>query len=174
MTQPNGRPLSPGRIRRLLPHIAVYAGLWWLLTDGAAASWPVGVPVVLAAAWSSAALAPELRLDIAEVARFLAFFLSRSVASGIDVAERAVHIPPRLHPGIVRFEARRLGPSGRVFFTCVLSLLPGTLSVAWQGSRLDVHVLDTTADMEAKLRQLEARVAALFPETASGERETAG
>jgi multicomponent Na+:H+ antiporter subunit E len=166
--------MSRGRIRRLVPHLAVYAGLWWLLTGGTAASWPVGLPVVLAAAWSSAALAPALRLDIVEAARFLSFFLSRSVASGIDVAERALHLPPRLHPGIIRFETRLLGPSGKVFFTCVLSLLPGTLSVAWDGPRLDVHVLDTTSDMEAKLRQLEARVAALFPETASGEREAAG
>lgn len=150
--------------RRLLVRVAFFAALWWLLNGGDARSWIVGGPVVLAAAMLSARLRPERpwRWRLAGVLPMAWFFLRESVRGGFDVARRALRPSLPLNPGMLRFDTRLPDGSGRLLFTALISLLPGTLVVASEGAALQIHALDAGPGAESELRALEERVAGLF------------
>ncbi|MDV7391891.1 Na+/H+ antiporter subunit E, partial [Arthrospira platensis SPKY1] len=76
-----------------LPRGLLFAGLWGLLTAGDPASWIVGAPVVLATLVVSLWLqpAPILPFHPVGVARFLSFFLWRSLLGGFRVALLALN-----------------------------------------------------------------------------------
>jgi multicomponent Na+:H+ antiporter subunit E len=149
----------------LLTRIVLFSGLWWVLTEDYPGSWGFGLPVaVLAALTSFAFRRPEgWGFSIIGVVRFLPFFLSQSLRGGIDVAGRAFHPRLPLTPGFLDLSVRLPPGPARVFLADTLSLLPGTCSVDLdQRGHLRIHALDTASFKEADLRQVEARVAALF------------
>ncbi len=143
---------------------AVLAALWWALTEGRAAAWPIGVPVIVAAALASLALQGRRPWPMRPLAalRSLAWFGRRSLVAGFDVALRAMRPHPALAPGFVVLGSRLREPAARVLLANALSLLPGTLSVELRGARLELHLLDRTAPIEREMRELEARIAQLF------------
>jgi multicomponent Na+:H+ antiporter subunit E len=96
--------------------------------------------------------------------RFLPFFVIESFRGGIDVARRV--LGPRLdvEPGLIDYRLRLTLQPARVFFTNLVSLLPGTLSADLAGASVRIHVLDRRVDAVAELERLEQRVAALFRE----------
>lgn len=147
-----------------LVHAAVFAALWWALTGGAAGSWVVGLPVVVAATAASRRLWPRDTgwWSPLALARFLVFFLRESVRGGADVARRAFAPSLPLDPAMVEVRCRLPQGPAEVFLVDVLSLLPGTLSVDLRGSVLTVHVLDRATPAEAELRVLEDLIAAMF------------
>jgi multicomponent Na+:H+ antiporter subunit E len=140
----------------------VLAGLWLLLTEGAAEAWWVGLPVVLVAAYVSLFFMPPVRLRPLALMRFLPLFFWRSLAGAWDVALRALRPRRRLHPGLADYEMRLRGGLPRVFFANTVSLLPGTLSADIRGSTLRVHMLQDSPDARAGLAKLESEVARLF------------
>ena len=77
-----------------LSHASVFAALWWALTGGAADSWLVGVPSVLAATVASQLLWRRHTGWWSPLAllRFVVFFLRESMRGGVDVARRALHL----------------------------------------------------------------------------------
>lgn len=136
---------------------------WWVLSEGRADSWALGAAVIaLAVAASLRLAAPQPRLRWRATLRFMAFFLLFSLRAGVQVAVLAFAPRARLAPGMV--EVRLTLPPGppRYLLLAVLSLLPGTLSVALDGARLVVHALTGLATVEDEVRALEARIAPLF------------
>jgi multicomponent Na+:H+ antiporter subunit E len=154
----DGHSAWQGPVRR----ITLFAVLWWILTGGAAASWLLGVPVVLVAAWLSRTLWADPPLSLGGVARFVPWFAYQSLDGAIDVAKRAFRPAMPLHPGLVRHRLRL--PSGvcRVSLANVVSMLPGTLSAELDGDELVIHALDTRQDLHEMVRDLEPRIAAVF------------
>jgi multicomponent Na+:H+ antiporter subunit E len=148
-------------MRALLERLALFAGVWIVLTGGAGKPFLALVAIGAAALVSLRMLPPGGR-RIAPVAmgRFLAGFLARSVAGGVDVAWRALHPRMPLAPGW------RVLPTGlpeggaRVAFETELSLLPGTLSAGSHGDAILVHCLDVRGDVPGAARAEEARLAA--------------
>lgn len=154
----NGHSVWPGRVRR----VTLFAVLWWILTGGAAASWLLGVPVILVAAWLSQTLWVDPPLSLGGVVRFVPWFAYQSLDGAIDVARRALRPAMPLHPGLVRHRLRLPSGVSRVSLANVVSMLPGTLSAELDGEELVIHALDTRQDLHEMVRDLEPRIAAVF------------
>jgi len=84
----------------------LFSLIWWVLTDGVATSWWIGVPAVLLAVTASAALIPPAFFFWSEVLRFVPYFLIRSLLGGVDVAWRALHPAIPIDPDLVKYPMR--------------------------------------------------------------------
>ena len=153
-------------LTRGLLRAALFAFLWWVLTEGDSRSWLIGVPVVLAAAAATVALNPSSRwrLSLAGLAGFVPHFLWRSIVGSFDVAWRAFHPSLPISPALIRYPLGLPadGPA-RVFFAGVVNLLPGTLSAELHDDSMTIHLLNgESPSARADLRRLEQKVGALF------------
>jgi multicomponent Na+:H+ antiporter subunit E len=140
----------------------LFSLLWWVLTDGAAASWWIGVPAVLLAVAAGVALLPPTFFVWVEFLRFVPFFLMRSLLGGADVAWRVFHPALPISPDLIEYPLRLSPGLPRVFMANTVSLLPGTLSASLDRSVLKVHVLDNRRGVLAELEAVEQRVARMF------------
>lgn len=149
------------RVRAALWRGALFALLWWALTNGRPGSWGVGAVSVVLATWASLVLAPPVTTYVSRIGlvRFLIFFLTQSLRGGVQVAAFALRPRMGLSPGFHEITLRLPEGLGRVLLTYTLSLLPGMLSVELDGDRLCLHVLDETAPTEAEVRTVETRLA---------------
>jgi multicomponent Na+:H+ antiporter subunit E len=150
--------------RTLAPRILLLAAFWWALAEGSSHGWVFGVVGVLGAAALSLRLAPgRWRMPpFPAVARFVGFFLSRSLAGGLDVARRALSPGSRLRPATLDYPFRLPDGAPRILFSMTLSLLPGTLAAGLGRDAIRVHLLDESLPAERSLAALEDRVAELF------------
>ncbi len=169
------RPAIPHRrLGDAILRAGLLAAIWWMVTQGAASSWIIGVPTVAAATAVSLVLVPRLALPrLSAIPAFALFFLRESVRGGYDVTRRAFHPDVPLEPDFVTVSVAELGRAQRLFFLIVLSLLPGTLSCRLEGDRLLVHVLDRNLDISETLDTLTRRIAQLDParDGTTGERD---
>jgi multicomponent Na+:H+ antiporter subunit E len=165
------RRLAAPASGRNAARLVLLAALWAALNPRDPGSWIVGVPVIAAAAWAAARLAPPAawRFTPAGIARFVPFFLLASLRGGVDVAWRAVHPRLPIDPALVRHALGLPEGTARVFLIDAMSLLPGTLSANCEGSTLVVHVLNDAQAAAAAIVELEERVAALFGVALAGE-----
>jgi multicomponent Na+:H+ antiporter subunit E len=167
------RTVQPGRAnaagpqrrwRAVLLRILLFVALWWVLTEGVVYGWVLSLATIALAVAASLALVPpnSWRWRAGGLLRFVPFFLSASIRGGIDVGVRAFHPRLPIHPGTLHFPLRLPPGPARTFFAATLSLLPGTLSVELRGDTVLIHTLDSRMQVVEPLRELEARVAALF------------
>ena len=140
------------------------AALWWLLSDGAAGAWVIGVPAVIGAAWAAWSLgAGDLgTISLRGLLRFLPLFVLESVRGGVDVARRTLAARMDIQPGFAQFRTGLKKPAARVFFANCVCLLPGTLASDLDGDRIELHLLDSGIDPEPELRRLEESVARVY------------
>lgn len=139
-----------------------FALVWWILVEGAASSWWIGIPAVLLATVTSIAMLGPVHLVWYRLPEFLIFFLTRSMLGGIDVAWRALHPRLPIAPDLLVYPLQL--PSGfpQVFMANTVSMLPGTLSAELDHDVLKVHVLNGRKDALPGLQMLEQKVIALF------------
>ena len=150
--------------RVALPRGLALAGLWWVLAEGRADSWGIGVVCVVLALIASLWLSPPgpSRVSFGALVQFAGFFLVQSASSGALVARLAMR--PRLDLAPTMLEIPTGLPPGpaRVLLICTLSLLPGTLAVRLEGDLLRVHVLDTRLHVEAEIDAAQRHIARLL------------
>jgi multicomponent Na+:H+ antiporter subunit E len=142
--------------------IAVFAVLWAILSEGRADSWLLGVPAVAIAAWTSLHLMPPAtwRLALSAVPGFIAFFVVHSLRAGVQVALLALRGRPS--PTVIELELG-LPPGGPTLAMAhLLGLMPGSLAVHLDGTRLRVHVLDAAVPLQAEAARLALHVERLF------------
>lgn len=149
-------------LRTWLLRFVLFVLMWWVLTDGAMDSWPVGLPVVLIATLVSVMLMPPLSWSLRGMFLFIPYFLWHSLRGGVDVARRALHPQLPISPGLLDYRFRLPPGMSRVFMANTVSLLPGTLSVELDEDTLRVHVLDETGAINEELNMLENRLADIF------------
>jgi multicomponent Na+:H+ antiporter subunit E len=144
--------------------LLAFASLWWLLSGGAAGSWLIGIPAVLAAGLAARRLGIGERWTISAsgVLRFLPLFAWESLRGGIDVARRTLAPRLRIQPGFTLYRTGLQQPSARVFFANCVCLLPGTLAADLQSDRLRVHMLDVALNPQVELQRLERAVALIY------------
>ncbi len=136
---------------------------WWVMVEGRPGSWGVGAPVALAAAVVAALVVPPPRRwpNPLALLGFAAFFAVQSLRGGWDVALRALSPAMPLSPGFAELRTTLPEGAARVLLADVISLLPGTLTVELEGDLIRLHGLDLGPGLEAGVRELERRVAAL-------------
>lgn len=160
-------------MRSGLLRTAVFALLWWILTQGTMGSWLVGTPVVMLATLVSMALLPPFHWSLTGIVRFLPFFLWYSLRGGADVGWRAFHPNVPINPALIDYPLRLPPGIVRVFMANIVNLLPGTLCAELNANYLKVHVLDTGKDVLLELMAVEQVVARIFSislQCANGEK----
>lgn len=145
----------------LLLRASLFAGLWWLLTEGDLTAWWLGSLFVLISTFLSWRLLPPCSWSLVGWLRFLPYFIYHSVSSSFDVAWRALRPDLNLAPILIRYPMRLPAGFPRIFMTSVTSLLPGTLAAELEESCLVVHILDSRTHYWQALQQLENRIARL-------------
>ena len=150
--------------RAVLQRGLALAGLWWVLAEGRADSWGVGVVCVLLALIASLWLSPPGpgRVSFGALPRYAGFFLMQSASSGALVARLALRPRLDLAPTILEIPTGLPPGPARVLLICTLSLLPGTLAVRLEGDLLRVHVLDTRLHVEAEIDAAQRHIARLL------------
>jgi multicomponent Na+:H+ antiporter subunit E len=143
----------------------LFSVMWWVLTDGTAGSWWIGLPAVAGAVMVSVALVPSVDLVWREVMRFIPFFLWHSLKGGVDVALRAFHPRIPITPKLIEYPLRLPHGLPQIMLVNTISLLPGTLSADLDGRVLKVHVLDGSGDFMPELEALEQRVRRMWGHT---------
>ncbi|MBY6033187.1 Na+/H+ antiporter subunit E [Marinobacter daepoensis] len=138
--------------------------VWWALTLGEPSALGFGLVVAVLAAWLSVLLFPPsgYRLSLPGLVRFAGYFLVKSLTAGLDVARRLLKPVVDVHPGQIRVRLRLPDGSPRWLLANTLSLMPGTLSVRFEGEWLWLHCLDTRQAVIRDVRTTEARVATVF------------
>jgi len=157
-------PLVYPKASGMLIRMALLTGLWWIIVQGQADAWLVGLPAVALATLASAKLSGHglPRVSLFGLFGFVVLFLRESVSGGIDVARRT--LTPKLHirPGFRRYRLHLDDPLGRVLLINCISLLPGTLAADFDGNHVDLHMLDSRVNPEPELLRLEQVIAGTF------------
>lgn len=151
-------------IRAILQRSLLFALLWWVLTEGRADSWGLGVLAAFAALWTSLHLLPPgpRRINLAGLLGYLGFFLRNSALGAAQVASMALRGRNSLQPAILEW---KLGlPSGApsVLLLNTLGLMPGTLGVELSVDLLRIHVVDERLPILTEVGVLEAHIARMF------------
>jgi multicomponent Na+:H+ antiporter subunit E len=134
---------------------AFFLAFWLMISGWALADLPVGLAAVVGATWVSLRFLPPIgpRYRLGAIASLTASFFRQSVASGTDVARRALSPNPQLQPGLVACPLRLPAGGKRSAFCALSSLMPGTLPTGTdeQGALL-VHCLDMSQPVAANLK----------------------
>ena len=148
--------------------MAILAGLWWIIVQGRADAWLVGLPAVALATLASVHLGrPALpRLSLTGLFAFLALFLRESIRGGLDVARRTLGPRLLIEPGFHRYRMHTSHPAARVLLINCIGLLPGTLAADLDGDHAELHLLDNGVNPEPQLLRLEQAIVRLFGLTA--------
>ena len=142
----------------------IFAALWWLLSNGSAGSWIVGLPVVIAATLVGQSLMGRIPVSIRlqGLASFIVFFIYESIRGGIDVARRTLPPTMNIQPHFYYYQTQIQQPMAKILFCNCISLLPGTLSVQLRDDDIEIHVLSSDNKVEKELARLENKVLAIF------------
>jgi len=148
----------------ILARTAILALLWWVIAQGQASAWLIGLPAVALAAMASVHLgrAASPEISLAGLSGFMVLFLRESVRGGIDVARRTLAPRLRIRPGFKTYRMQLTDPLARVLLINCISLLPGTLAARLDGDRVELHMLDAGEDPDPDLFRLEQAIARLF------------
>ena len=148
----------------ILVRLAVFAGLWWLISQGSADAWLIGLPAVAVATLASVRLSGRAlrRFSPAGLVAFLVLFVRESFAGGLDVARRTLGKQLCIQPGFRRFRLHLRDPAARVLLVNCISLLPGTLAADLEDDHLELHLLDIREHHDPQLLRLEEAIARLY------------
>jgi multicomponent Na+:H+ antiporter subunit E len=157
-------PLVYSKASGVLIRMTLLASLWWIIVQGRADAWLIGLPAVVLATMASVDLSGHRlpRGSLVGLIGFVALFLRESVSGGVDVARRTLTPKLNIHPGFTRYRVHLNDPLGRVLLINCISLLPGTLAADYDGDHVDLHMLDSRVDPKLELLRLEQAIAGLF------------
>ncbi len=143
--------------------ILLFAGLWWILSDGDALSWVIGVPTILIATAISRKLGSTRppAVSLSALPRFLGYFAVESLRSGVDVAHRALAPGRHVEPAVLTYTTTLPCGWPRTLLANVVSLMPGSLSVSLAAETLTVHALDKKSDTRGGIASCERIIARL-------------
>jgi multicomponent Na+:H+ antiporter subunit E len=133
----------------------LFLAFWLMISGWALTDLPVGLAAVAGATWVSLRLLPPKRsqLRFGSLLALLANFFRQSLASGVDVALRALSPNLKLNPGFIACPLRLPAGAERNAFCALSSLMPGTLPTGTnEGGELLVHCLDRSQPVAANLK----------------------
>jgi len=151
--------------RTLLSRLILFSCLWLLLAGAQWKSPAVALLAISGGAFASLSLWPDgwPRIHWKRVPALAFYFFGRSLAGGIDVARRAFSPSLPVAPGFITYETRLGTNAGRVIFTWMIGLMPGSSSVDLDSrNRITVHVIDPALSGREDLAILEDKLAAVI------------
>lgn len=149
-------------------HLLLIAGflslIWLLLTDGAISGLPFGVGFVALGCWVCARIQPSPlgSIGLVQLLRFVPFFIWESLRGGIDVTRRVLSPIETQPSACIDYYIQLKRHDAMIFFVNCINLMPGTLTLGWYGSHVQIHLLDGSSSPLPALHALEQRVALLF------------
>ena len=144
--------------------------IWWILTDGVASSWWIGLPAVILAVTASRVLVAPAAFLWFELLKFVPFFFWHSLLGGVDVARRVFQPKMPIAPDLIEYPLRLPPGLSQVIMSNTVSLLPGTLIAELDRNVLKVHLLNRSKDSLAELEAVEERIARMSGITLSAPR----
>ena len=104
----NPEPMITG----ILARTAILALLWWIIAQGQASAWLIGLPAVALATMASVYFSRTALpgVSLAGLPGFVALFLRESVHGGLDVARRTLAPRLRIQPGFKSYRLRTKEP----------------------------------------------------------------
>lgn len=148
-------PLILARSLEALARLALYALLWWVLSNGE--GWYFGLPLVLLTTAISMHFGRPVAVQLSQLPGFVFFFLVELLMAGWDVARRALTPAMPLKPGWLAYDLQCRSTVARMLLSVLVCLLPGTFSARVAGDQLAMHVLDADRAWEGVAR-LERRI----------------
>lgn len=160
-------------IFNILVRITLFSLLWWIIVQGRADAWLIGLPAVIVATILSFKLSGYLlpKLSLTGALIFISLFIRESISGGIDVARRTLRPEMLIQPGFDRYRLNIDDPFGRLLFINCISLLPGTLAADLDEKHVDIHMLDIRQDPLPQLQRIETAIINMLRlqvETANG------
>lgn len=146
----------------LVFRISFFLLTWWVLTDGDASSWWIGLPAVILSTIVSITLFPPVHITLIRLAAFIPLFLIYSIKGALDVALRVFHRRLPISPDMVKYSLSLPPGLPRVFMVNLVNLIPGTLTVQLEDNDLTIHIMDSRHDFKTELIILEEQVAKIF------------
>ncbi|MEC8860555.1 MAG: Na+/H+ antiporter subunit E [Pseudomonadota bacterium] len=149
------------RIVRVLLWALVYTVIWTLLSSGQ--GWYIGIPVICLAAGVSYILQPpSLAFRLQHLPSFIAYFVSRQLLGGIDVAKRSFQRDASSYAAWVHYPFTCPALNTRIGLSALIGLLPGTLGARIESDQLLIHVLDERLDWKNEVATLERHLSKLL------------
>ncbi|PKO93222.1 MAG: hypothetical protein CVU16_05605 [Betaproteobacteria bacterium HGW-Betaproteobacteria-10] len=138
--------------------------LWWILTEGRAEAWGLGLLAVTLALWLSLKLLPPKKpgIRLIRLPGFVGFFIWNSILGGLQVAFIALRGRQALQPGVLDLIVGLPAGAPRLLLVNMLGLMPGSLGMQLDDDRLRLHGLDARRPLLAEVQALEQRIAHLF------------
>ncbi len=146
----------------LVVRISLFLLTWWVLTDGDASSWWIGLPAVILSTIVSITLFPPVHITYMRLAAFMPLFLIYSIKGALDVAFRVFHPRLPITPDMVNYSLSLPPGLPRIFMVSLVNLIPGTLVVELKDNQLRIHVMDSRHDFKRELAILEEQVTKIF------------
>jgi multicomponent Na+:H+ antiporter subunit E len=148
--------------RSVVTRTLVLAAGWWILDEGDLGGLVFGGFVVLAAVIVSVLVAspPAPAWHPIALLRFAFVFIAGSIRGGFDVAWSAMAPRMRIAPYVTEYQLRLPEGMARNLLLGTCNLMPGTLTLACEGRRLDLHVIAVRGEVASQLAALEASIAA--------------
>lgn len=146
--------------------------LWLVLTELNTTAWGFGlVGAILAALLSMNLLPPSSNpTNWLQLLRFAGFFLWSSLKGGAQVALLALQPRPNLKPQIKQLTVDAGSSRKQKLLLTTLTLMPGTLGVATEGKRIEIHVLNDDVPLEPEVQQVLQRLNQLNSGTAPADK----
>lgn len=163
------RPVAGHQKLTTIVVLTLVYGILWLVLSGNQ-GWGFGLLFIVLAVLC--ALSAKVRVRPVAwrfLPGFLAFFISRMLVGGLDVARRTLGRKPDVEPGWVRHQLHDASPSAHMLLAAATGLLPGTLTARIDNNVMRVHALDIRRDWRRDITQLENHLARLFPPVAHPE-----
>ena len=147
-----------------LMRVILLTGIWFVITQGQADAWLIGVPTVILAVIVSVILSGYAlpRLSVSGLFHFVIMFLRESISGGVDVTRRTLSPTLQIQPGFIRYPFVLEAHLHRVLFVNCVSLLPGTLASRLDEDSVELHLLDIDQDPLPQLRRIERAIARIF------------
>jgi multicomponent Na+:H+ antiporter subunit E len=137
-------PGAPIDIKHSWGRLAFFFLFWLVIAGWSVKDLPVAAVAAIGAFWGSLMLLPQgkLRFRAGRLFLLVGHLLLGSFAAGLDVARRALTLPPNLRPGFVSCPLTVPEGERQNLFCLLQSLMPGTLPTGAEDGTAFVHALD--------------------------------
>ncbi len=155
----------------MIIRLIIFSIIWMIFAQGQLNSLIVGLPAIVLASVISCRLADKNvgSFSLVGFLKFSVFFVKESFKGGLDIARRVYSKDLDIDPKYVVYESTLPTRFQRLFLSCCISLLPGTLTASLIGKTVIIHSLINAENVKQEVAQCEQVIANMFPAATDGK-----